>query len=57
MSIPGRGPQQGVGPNLVDIEVIRNQSELFRAECFRLMQETDKANKRMQNDESKRLGK
>ncbi|XP_059205926.1 tektin-1 [Centropristis striata] len=57
MSIQDRIPQQGntVGPDLVNIEVTRNHSELFRAECVRLMQETDKACKRMQTDDKKRL--
>ncbi|KAM6903692.1 tektin-1 [Lycodopsis pacificus] len=55
MSVPDHIPQQGAGPNLVNFEVIRNRSELFRAECTRLMLETDKACKRMPNDDGKRL--
>ncbi|XP_075961653.1 tektin-1 [Anarhichas minor] len=55
MSVPDHSPQQGAGPNLVTFEVMRNRSELFRAECTRLMLETDKACKRMPNDDSKRL--
>lgn len=57
MSVPDRNPLQGGGPNLVNIEVMRNHSELFRAECLRLILDTDKACKRMQNDDNKRLGK
>lgn len=57
MSVPGHSPQQGEGTKLMNFEVLRNSSELFRAECTRLMLETEKACKRMQNDDSKRLGK
>lgn len=57
MSATERSPQQGGGPNLVNIEVTRNHSELFRAECLRLISEGDKACKRMQNDDNKQLGK
>lgn len=52
----GRGPQQGSGPDLLNIQVMQNRSELFRQECTRLMLETEKACKRMQDDDSKRLG-
>ncbi|KAM9338430.1 tektin-1 [Symphorus nematophorus] len=55
MSILDRNLEQGCGPNLVTIEVIRNQSNLFRAECSRLILETDKACRRMQNDSIKKL--
>uniref|UniRef100_A0A3B4VLR5 Tektin n=2 Tax=Seriola dumerili TaxID=41447 RepID=A0A3B4VLR5_SERDU len=55
MSVPERSPLQNSGPNLVSIEVMRNHSELFRAECMRLILESDKACKRMQNDDNKRL--
>ncbi|KAM7399760.1 hypothetical protein PAMP_019005 [Pampus punctatissimus] len=55
MSLPGRNPHKGDGPNLASIEVMRNQSELFRSECTRLILETDKACKRMQDDDNKRL--
>ncbi|XP_031151531.1 tektin-1 [Sander lucioperca] len=55
MSGLDRNSQQGVGPRLVSIDVMRNHSELFRAECKRLMLETDKACKRMQNDDNKQL--
>lgn len=57
MSHRDHSPQQGAGPNLVDLEVMRKRSELFRAECTRLMLETDKTCKRMQNDDHKQLGK
>ncbi|GLD52898.1 tektin-1 [Lates japonicus] len=50
-----RSPQQNGGPNLLSIEVLRNHSELFRAECMRLILETDKACKRMKDDDNKRL--
>ena len=55
--MPDRNPQEGGGPNLVSIEVMRNHSELFRSECMRLIMESDKACKRMQDDDNKRLGK
>lgn len=56
MSASELSPKQNSGPNLVNMEVMRNHSELFRAECMRLIVETDKACKRMQNDDNKRLG-
>ncbi|KAF3834260.1 hypothetical protein F7725_025464 [Dissostichus mawsoni] len=55
MSTPDRSIQQCVGPDLENIEVMRNHSVLFRAECKRLIQDTDKACKRMQNDDNKQL--
>ncbi|GAA6218797.1 tektin-1 [Lates japonicus] len=55
MSAMDRSPQQNGGPNLLSIEVLRNHSELFRAECMRLILETDKACKRMKDDDNKRL--
>lgn len=57
MSISDRNPQQAGGPNLVNIEFMRNHSELFRAECSRLIMESNKACKRMQNNDNKQLGK
>lgn len=58
MSVPNRmQQQQGDGPNLVNMETIRNQSELLRTKCLRLISETDKASKRMQTDDKKQLGK
>lgn len=57
MSVQDRGPQQDGGPNLVNIEVMRNHSELFRAECLKLISETDKQCRRMQNDRNMQLGK
>ncbi|KAI4817748.1 hypothetical protein KUCAC02_011125 [Chaenocephalus aceratus] len=55
MSTPDRSIEQCVGPDLENIEVMRNHSVLFRAECKRLIQDTDKACKRMQNDDNKQL--
>ncbi|XP_026154889.1 tektin-1 [Mastacembelus armatus] len=55
MSVQDHSPQQSGGPNLVNIEVLLNRSELFRAECTRLILETGKACKRMQDDDNKRL--
>ncbi|XP_034401210.1 tektin-1 isoform X2 [Cyclopterus lumpus] len=55
MSVPGHSPQQGDETKLMNFEVLRNNSELFRAECTRLMLETDKESKRMQNDDNRRL--
>uniref|UniRef100_A0A665V3A7 Tektin n=1 Tax=Echeneis naucrates TaxID=173247 RepID=A0A665V3A7_ECHNA len=48
-------PLQSGGPNLINMEVMRTHSELFRGQCMRLILETDKACKRMQNDDNKRL--
>lgn len=53
MSIPDRGPQLSAEPNMVNIEGMRNHSELFRAECLRLISETDKQCKRMQTEDQK----
>ncbi|XP_034057546.1 LOW QUALITY PROTEIN: tektin-1 [Gymnodraco acuticeps] len=55
MSTPDRSIEQCVGPDLENIEVMRNHSVLFRAECKRLIQDTDKACKRMQNDDNRQL--
>ncbi|XP_045929228.1 tektin-1 [Micropterus dolomieu] len=52
MSVPDR--THGGRPSLVNVEA-RNRSELFRAECLKLILETDKACKRMQNDDNMRL--
>uniref|UniRef100_A0A3P9NXU3 Tektin n=1 Tax=Poecilia reticulata TaxID=8081 RepID=A0A3P9NXU3_POERE len=43
------------GPDLLNVEVVLNRSELFRAECKRLMSESESACIRMQNGDSKRL--
>ncbi|KAK5617023.1 hypothetical protein CRENBAI_016503 [Crenichthys baileyi] len=43
------------GPDFLNVEVALNRAELFRAECKRLILETEKACRRMQNDDSKRL--
>ncbi|XP_068451781.1 tektin-1-like [Clinocottus analis] len=56
MSVPDCSAQQGAESNLQNMEFKRNHSELFRAECVRLIMETDTACKRMQNDDSKELG-
>lgn len=45
------------GPDLLGTAVVLNRSELFRAECKRLISETNKARKRIQDVESKHLGK
>ncbi|KAM4565666.1 tektin-1 [Odontesthes bonariensis] len=55
MSVLEHSPQQGGGPDLVNIEVMLNHSELFRAECKRLILETDKTCKRMQDDDNKQF--
>uniref|UniRef100_A0A665V423 Tektin n=1 Tax=Echeneis naucrates TaxID=173247 RepID=A0A665V423_ECHNA len=55
MSLPENSPLQSGGPNLINMEVMRTHSELFRGQCMRLILETDKACKRMQNDDNKRL--
>ncbi|XP_054884230.1 tektin-1 [Poeciliopsis prolifica] len=43
------------GPDLLNVEVVLNRSELFRAECKRLMSESESACIRMQDGDSKRL--
>ncbi|XP_047449687.1 tektin-1 [Mugil cephalus] len=55
VSVLDHSPQQGGGASLVNIEVMLNHSELFRAECKRLIMETDKACKRMQDNDNKQL--
>lgn len=57
MSSQDRSLQQVGGPSLENIEHVRNHSALFRAECLRLISETDKQCKRMHNDCNKQLGK
>lgn len=57
MSVPDRSLQIGGGePNMANIESMRNHSELFRAECLRLISDAGKQCKRMQNEEQQ-LGK
>lgn len=53
MSIPDRGPRLSAEPNMVNIERMRNHSELFRAECSRMISDTDKQCKRMQTEDQK----
>lgn len=48
---------RGGKPNFQEAEVIRNQSAFFRAECKRLISETSKRCRDMQNDQSQKLGK
>uniref|UniRef100_A0A3Q1F0A0 Tektin n=1 Tax=Acanthochromis polyacanthus TaxID=80966 RepID=A0A3Q1F0A0_9TELE len=55
MSVLDLSAQQGGKPNLMNIELMLNNSGLFRAQCKRLLEETDKACKRMQDDDHKRL--
>uniref|UniRef100_A0A3B5L653 Tektin n=1 Tax=Xiphophorus couchianus TaxID=32473 RepID=A0A3B5L653_9TELE len=43
------------GPDLLNAEVVLNRSELFRAECKRLISESESACIRMQDGDSKRL--
>lgn len=49
--------RQTSGVNPVDIEMERTRSELLTAESKRLILESDKASKHMQQDANKRLGK
>ncbi|XP_030600841.1 tektin-1 isoform X2 [Archocentrus centrarchus] len=56
MSVPDYSTQQGGRPDLKNMEIMLNHSELFRAESRRLILEADKACRRMQNDDSKRFG-
>lgn len=57
MSVKDRSLHEVEGADLVKMELMLNHSELFRAECKALMKETSKACKRMQDEESKELGK
>lgn len=55
MSVQDLNAENDVAINLLNFKVIRDHSELFRAECMRLMEESNKACKRMQDDDKKRL--
>ncbi|XP_055004082.1 tektin-1 [Boleophthalmus pectinirostris] len=55
MSLKDYNTQYDAGVNLLNFKVIRDHSELFRAECMRLMEETNKTCKRMQDDDKKLL--
>ncbi|XP_008300550.1 tektin-1 [Stegastes partitus] len=55
MSVLDLSPQQGDEPSLTNMELSLNSSELFTAQCKRLLVETDKACKRMQEDDNKQL--
>ncbi|XP_053729521.1 tektin-1 [Synchiropus splendidus] len=55
MSLVVRRPQSNEGPNLVSVKEAQNRSELFRAEITRLIRESEKACKRLQEDENQRL--
>ena len=57
MSVPSRYAPQATGPNLVNIEVMRNRSELFRAVCSKLIAGTEKQCKGIQDGDNMRLGK
>ncbi|KAJ0021805.1 hypothetical protein NQD34_009295 [Periophthalmus magnuspinnatus] len=54
MSLQDYNTQDNALENLLNSK-IRDRSELFRAECVRLMEEANKACKRMQADNQKRL--
>nr|XP_057936441.1 tektin-1 [Doryrhamphus excisus] len=56
MSTQGRKTQLIGGSTLESIEVIRNQSKVFRGECTRLIEESNKACKRLQDDDNEKLG-
>uniref|UniRef100_A0A3Q2Q221 Tektin n=1 Tax=Fundulus heteroclitus TaxID=8078 RepID=A0A3Q2Q221_FUNHE len=49
------GDQKFEAPNFLRVDVVLNRAELFRNECKRLILETEKACRRMQSDDSKRL--
>uniref|UniRef100_UPI003AAF60A2 tektin-1 n=1 Tax=Centroberyx gerrardi TaxID=166262 RepID=UPI003AAF60A2 len=55
MSLLDGNPRQAGGPNLVNIETMRTSSELLTAESQRLILESDKASKRMQQVANKKL--
>ncbi|XP_061775451.1 tektin-1 [Nerophis ophidion] len=55
MSVQGRSTQLIGGSTLDSIEVIRNHSTLFRGECMRLIEESSKSCKRLQDDDSEKL--
>uniref|UniRef100_A0A674MCG5 Tektin n=1 Tax=Takifugu rubripes TaxID=31033 RepID=A0A674MCG5_TAKRU len=46
---------RGGKPNFLEAEVIRNQSAFFRAECKRLISETSKRCRDLQNDQTQKL--
>lgn len=50
-------PHRGGKPSFQEAEVIRNQSAFFRAECKRLISETSKQCRDMQNEHNQKLGK
>ncbi|KAM9801276.1 tektin-1 [Neosynchiropus ocellatus] len=55
MSLVVRRSQPNRGANLASIKEAQSRSELFRAEITRLIRESEKACKRLQEDEDKRL--
>ncbi|CAJ1066157.1 tektin-1 [Xyrichtys novacula] len=55
MSVLNFSLRQAAGPSLENMEVMRNHCELFRAECRRLILETEKMCKQMQSDDIKKL--
>ncbi|TNN23049.1 Tektin-1 [Liparis tanakae] len=56
MSVPDCSTQQGDGSNLENMEFKRHHSELLRAACVKLIEDTGAVCKRMQSDDSKGLG-
>ncbi|XP_041668280.1 tektin-1-like [Cheilinus undulatus] len=46
---------QGVGLTVRTMETMRNHSELFRAQCSQMIQDTDRACLRLQSEDAKRL--
>ncbi|XP_074535867.1 tektin-1 [Halichoeres trimaculatus] len=55
MSVQHHSLQRATGLNLENMEITRNHCELFRAECRRLVLETEKACRKIQSDATKRL--
>lgn len=49
-------PHHGGKPSFQEAEVIRSQSAFFRAECKRLISETSKQCRDMQNEHNQKLG-
>ncbi|XP_077468018.1 tektin-1 [Stigmatopora argus] len=55
MSTRGKNTYLLDGSTLESINVIRNQSKLFRGECARLIEDCSKSCKRLEDDDSERL--
>lgn len=57
MSVQDHRLQTFASSDVCNVEAAMSRAELFRAECNRLILETEKACKRLQEEDSKHLGK